>query len=273
MVSLKDVTWKREGKAILNHISWDVNENEHWVILGLNGSGKTSILNVLTGYQWASSGVVQVLGQTFGETNVPELRKSIGWVSSSVDDRFSARGTDTALEVVLSGKHASIGLYEEVTNDDKIRAKKWLKELHIESLENRHVMSLSQGEKRRVMIARALMASPDILILDEPCNGLDIFSREQLLETIQTLATTKGGPTLLYVTHHIEEVVPAISHALLIHNGSIVAKGEKRTTLTENNLEKTFQLPVSLTWEDERLWVSIKSKTKTREVGLYELSD
>jgi iron complex transport system ATP-binding protein len=260
VVSLKDVMWKRDGKTILHNITWDVFNHEHWTILGLNGSGKTSILNLLTGYQWASKGEVHVLGQKFGQVNIPELRKSIGWVSSSVDERYAIRGQDTALEVVLSGKHASIGLYEEITKADIERAKHLLSQLKIEMLTDQRFVTLSQGQKRRVIIARALMASPKILILDEPCNGLDLYSREQLLETIQQLATAKEGPTLLYVTHHIEEVVPAISHALLLNSGAIVAKGDKHSTLTETNLEKTYQLPVSVNWKDERLWVSLKSK-------------
>ncbi|MFC0470110.1 ABC transporter ATP-binding protein [Halalkalibacter kiskunsagensis] len=259
IVSLKDVLWKRDGKTILHNITWDVSLHEHWVILGLNGSGKTSILNLLTGYQWVSQGEVHVLGQKFGQTNIPELRKSIGWVSSAVDERYATRGQDTALEVVLSGKHASIGLYEEITEVDIRRAKQLLVKLKIERLTDQRFVTLSQGQKRRVIIARALMPSPKILILDEPCNGLDLYSREQLLETIQQLATAKEGPTLLYVTHHIEEMVPAISHALLLNSGTIVAKGDKHSTLTEKNLEQTYQLPVSIDWKDERLWVSIKS--------------
>ncbi|WP_227939505.1 ABC transporter ATP-binding protein [Alkalihalobacillus deserti] len=262
IVSLKNVMWSREGRTILDQISWDVSPGEHWVILGLNGSGKTSILNLLTGYQWASKGEVHVLGEKFGQTNIPELRKSIGWVSVSVDERYAGRGSDIALEVVISGKHASIGLYEEVTKEDIVRANALLTELRIEHLARQPFMKLSQGEKRRVIIARALMGQPKILILDEPCNGLDLYSREQLLETIERLASIEGGPTLLYVTHHLEEVVPTISHALLINHGKIVAQGEKQSVLTEFNLEKTFQLPVVVKWEDERPWVSIKKSVE-----------
>ena len=262
VVSLQNVMWKREGKTILDHITWNVSQGEHWVILGLNGSGKTSILNLLTGYQWASNGEVHVLGEKFGQTNIPELRKSIGWVSVAVDERYAGRGTDDALEVVISGKHASIGLYEEVKQEDIVRANALLVELRIEHLAKHPFMKLSQGEKRKVIIARALMGQPKILILDEPCNGLDLFSREQLLETIDRLARVEGGPTLLYVTHHLEEVVPTISHALLINQGKVVAQGEKHSVLTEAYLEKTFQLPVSVNWKEERPWVSIKKNVE-----------
>lgn len=262
IVSLQNVMWKREGKTILDQISWDVSPGEHWVILGLNGSGKTSILNLLTGYQWVTKGNVHVLGEKFGQTNIPELRKSIGWVSSSVDERYAGRGSDTALEVVISGKHASIGLYEEVTNDDMVRANELLVELRMDHLAKQPFMKLSQGEKRRVIIARALMGQPKILILDEPCNGLDLYAREQLLETIERLTSVEGGPTLLYVTHHLEEVVPTVSHALLINSGKIVAQGEKEPILTELNLERTFQLPVALKWEEGRPWISIKKNVE-----------
>ncbi|ARK30624.1 ABC transporter ATP-binding protein [Halalkalibacter krulwichiae] len=258
VVALKDVVWKREGRMILNQINWQVIKGQHWVILGLNGSGKTSILNLLIGYQWCSKGEVHVLGQKFGQTNIPELRKSIGWVSSSVDERYTARGSDSALDVVISGKYASIGLFEQVTDEDCTRARHLLKELRIEHLANHSFLKLSQGEKRRVVIARALMAQPKLLILDEPCNGLDLYSREQLLETIERLSMVEGGPTLLYVTHHIEEVIPTISHVLLVNDGEVVAQGEKHKTLTKENLEKTFRLPITVKWQDERAWVTIK---------------
>ncbi|GAE34369.1 ABC transporter ATP-binding protein [Halalkalibacter akibai] len=258
VVTLKDIQWRRDGKTILEQISWEVSKGQHWAILGLNGSGKTSILNLITGYQWASKGEVAVLGRKFGQTNIPELRKSIGWVSVGVDERYASRGNDTALSVVISGKYASIGLYEDVSQADRNKAEELLLELRIAHLAQQSFMKLSQGEKRRVIIARALMSQPELLILDEPCNGLDLFSREQLLETIGRLASVTGGPTLLYVTHHLEEVVPAISHALLIKEGKIVAQGDKHETLTESNLSTTFQLPVSIRWQENRPWVSFK---------------
>lgn len=259
VISLQNIKWHRNGKDILKNVSWNVNSGEHWALLGLNGSGKTSILKMITGYQWPNNGEVSVLGNLFGKTNIPELRKSIGWVSSSLDDQFHTRPSDTALEVVISGKFASIGIYEEITQQDVDKAIELLERFRIKHLANQLITSLSQGERRKVMIARALISSPKLLILDEPCNGLDIYSKEELLSTIEEMIAVPGGPTLLYVTHHIEEIVPSISHALLIRSGEVVAEGDKSSTLTETLLEQTFRVPISLEWENRRPWIRIKT--------------
>ncbi|MFE4351697.1 ABC transporter ATP-binding protein [Peribacillus butanolivorans] len=264
VISLKNINWKRNGNQILNGVSWEVQTGEHWALLGLNGSGKTSLLKMITGYQWPNSGgEVSVLGNIFGKTNIPELRKSIGWVSSSLDQEYQSRPNDTALEVVLSGKFASIGLYEEITENDIKKANKLLEQFRIKHLSNQFIQSLSQGEKRKAMIARALMSSPRLLILDEPCNGLDIYSKEELLTTIEDLTAASNGPTILYVTHHIEEIVPSITHALLINSGNVIAKGDKKNTLTESLLEKTFRVPITLEWDNDRPWIRIKSMLTT----------
>ncbi|MFE0508026.1 ABC transporter ATP-binding protein [Peribacillus butanolivorans] len=264
VISLKNINWKRNGNQILNGVSWEVQTGEHWALLGLNGSGKTSLLKMITGYQWPNSGgEVSVLGNIFGKTNIPELRKSIGWVSSSLDQEYQSRPNDTALEVVLSGKFASIGLYEEIKENDVKKANKLLDQFRIKHLSNQFIQSLSQGEKRKAMIARALMSSPRLLILDEPCNGLDIYSKEELLTTIEDMTAAPNGPTILYVTHHIEEIVPSITHALLINSGNVIAKGDKKNTLTESLLEKTFRVPITLEWENDRPWIRIKSMLAT----------
>ncbi len=262
VIQLNEIIWNRDNKKILNGVSWKVNKGEHWAILGLNGSGKTSLLKIITGYQWPTKGNVSVLGNIFGKTNIPELRKKIGWVSTSLDEKFHSRPSDTAIEVVLSGKNASVGLYEEITEIDVEKASELLQQFRISDLTDQAFSSLSQGEKRKVMIARALMSSPSLLILDEPCNGLDLYSKEELLSTIEKLTQSAEGPTLLYVTHHIEELVPSISHALLLNKGNVIANGQKKSVLTEKLLEKTFDLPISLGWEDERPWIRIKSMNK-----------
>ncbi|WP_026582319.1 ABC transporter ATP-binding protein [Bacillus sp. J33] len=258
VISLNNISWKRNGKKILDKVSWEVQKGEHWALLGLNGSGKTTILNLITGYQWPNEGQVTVLGNLFGKTNIPELRRSIGWVSTSLDDKFQFRPADTTLEIVLSGKFASIGLYEDITQNDLDQAKALMKQLGISHVENQTLTSLSQGEKRKAMIARALMSSPRLLILDEPCNGLDIFSKEELLSSIEKLMAQPGGPTILYVTHHIEEIVPSISHVMLLNSGKVVAQGEKKAILTEQRLEETFRVPLSLVWEDGRPWIRVR---------------
>ncbi|SEA26885.1 iron complex transport system ATP-binding protein [Thalassobacillus cyri] len=259
IISLKGIEWKQKDKTILKDITWNVEKGEHWALLGLNGSGKTSLLNMIIGYQWPTNGEVTVLDRRFGETNILELRKSIGWVSTSLDERFKHHGGETASEVVLSGKHATIGIYDEITAEDINRANHLLQQFRIGHLAGQKFSSLSQGEKRKTMIARAWMASPELLILDEPCSGLDILSREELLQTIDQMNHSADGPTLIYVTHHTEEVIPSISHALLLHSGRIVASGEKHRTLTEGSLQETLELPLALEWDNGRPWIRVQS--------------
>ncbi|PLT35145.1 ABC transporter ATP-binding protein [Bacillus sp. V5-8f] len=260
VISIRNVTWKQEGKAILNNISWEIKKGENWALLGLNGSGKTSILKMITGYQWPTTGDVSVLGNQFGKTNIPMLRRSIGWVSTSLDDKFHIRQFDTGLEVVLSGKFASVGLFEDITEKDLDKAYHLLEQFNIGHLANEVITTFSQGEKRKAMIARSLMAGPRVLILDEPCNGLDIKSKEQLLSTIEQMSAMPDGPTLLYVTHNVEEIIPSISHVILMHSGGIIAQGDKEHTLTEPLLQNTFDVPLSLDWENDRPWIRVKSE-------------
>lgn len=157
MISLENISLKREGKTILKNVSWAVTRGEHWSILGLNGSGKTTLLKIINGYLWPTEGRVRVLDQTFGQTNIPELRKKIGWVSSSIQQRF--RPSDSVLSIVLSGKFGSIGLYDTVQESDIEKAHDLMKLLACETFMNQNYESLSQGEQQRVLIARALMAS------------------------------------------------------------------------------------------------------------------
>src|SRR5690625_2651172 len=234
IISLENILWRRGEKTILNDISWEVNKGEHWALLGLNGSGKTSLLKVITGYQWPNKGDVSVFGYEFGRVNIQQLRKSIGWVSTSLDDRFHMRTRDTALEIILSGKTATVGLYEDVSQEDVERAEQLLEQFNISHVGHQFFPTLSQGERRKAMIARAMMASPHLLILDEPCNGLDIYSKEELLETIENMCQAKDGPTVIYVTHHVEEIVPSISHSILLRSGNVVQSGKKEDVLTEH---------------------------------------
>lgn len=261
IISVKDVVWKRKGKVILDQISWDVFKGQHWVMIGLNGSGKTSLLNLITGYQWASSGEIHILGHRLGAVELRELRKSIGWVSSSLSERYRERMGDTAKGVVISGKYASVGLEYQtgVTKEDEERAAELLARFEADYLADQPYNQLSNGEKQKVLLARAWMAKPKLLILDEPCSGLDIRAREDLLATIDQIGATPDGPTMIYVTHHIEEIMPSFTHALFIKDGRIVTKGEKKSVLTDAVLEETFKLPVRVHWENERPWVTIQS--------------
>lgn len=256
ILSMKDVSWRRNGRTILQEINWDVEEGQHWAILGLNGSGKTTILNMLNGYIWPTVGTIRVLGKIFGKTDIRELRKSIGWVSSSLEMRI--RSMQSTQDVIISGKFASIGLYEEPDSADYEKAFVLMEDLGCAHLRDRTYETCSQGEKQKVLIARALMASPKLLILDEPTNGLDFIAREDLLNTVNQLAVKDGGPTILFVTHHIEEVLPVFSHTLLLKQGTVYAQGERENVLSSARLTEFFKKNVQVNWYHDRAWMALQ---------------
>ncbi len=255
IISLTDVVLQRGNKEILNNITWSIQQNEHWGILGLNGSGKTSLLNIVSGYHFPSSGEVTVLGNLFGKTNLPELRKEIGFVSSSLERFAQFFNNETVERVVVSGKFASFGIYEQVEQEDWDKADALLTSLRLVFLKGKPYHQLSEGEKRRVLIARSLMSDPKMLILDEPCSGLDILSREQFLGVMEEVVN--NGCHIIYVTHHIEELVEAMTHVLLLKDGEIVAAGPKQDVLTDDYLTATYRVPVTISWRDGRPWLGI----------------
>lgn len=260
IVNLRSISWKREGNHILRDISWTVWNNEHWAIIGNNGSGKTSLLNLLHGYIWPSSGSATVLGHHFGESSMQKLRESISWVSSSLSERQqSGHPEDSVLEVVISGLFSSIGVYQEVVHEHIKRGYGALSLFGAEKLADRTFQSLSQGEKQRVLLARAWIGQPDLLILDEPCTGLDVKTREELLHAVERMGQQKDGPSLIYVTHHIEEIMPVFTHVLALKDGKVTASGDKYSTLTDEVLSLTFDIPISVSWTANRPWIQVKT--------------
>lgn len=253
MIDVQHVTWKRGPLTLLNDVNWQVGDGEHWALLGLNGSGKTTLLNMITGYLWPTEGSISVLGHTYGDVDLRQLRKSIGWVSSSLQEKL--HGTDRTQYVVISGKHATIGLYDKLDDNDLDRAKHWMNTLGCGHLWDREYRTCSQGEKQKLLIARALMANPRILILDEPCNGLDLFSREQLLNSISALAAREDTPSLIYVTHHTEEILPVFRHSLLLRRGEVVERGLTKDLMNVDVLTRFFEAPVEVDWHGERVYV------------------
>lgn len=225
-------------------------------MIGLNGSGKTSLLSIISTYEIPSSGSVEVLGKQFGNAYLPELRKKIGYVSSSLEKFSDYYWNETIERIIISGKFASFGIYDKILDEDRERAAGLLEEFRLEHLAGKKYKLLSEGEKRRVLIARALMGKPDLLILDEPCSGLDILAREQFLEALEIAA--KSNVHLVYVTHHIEELMPEISHVLLLKEGKIVASGPKEDVLTDEWLSETYQVPVTVEWRADRPYLTIK---------------
>lgn len=254
IIALKQVSWRRNGRTILDGISWRVKPGEHWVIIGLNGSGKTSLLNLVTGYEWPSKGEISLLGHPLGRVELRLLRRQIGWVSAALQERYRSQEELSAREVVLSGRFGSIGLWDEVRPEDREEADHLLAQFRIEHRADTPFCLLSSGERQRVLLARAWMAQPQLIILDEPCSGLDIKAREELLATIEELGSRKG-PTMIYVTHHIEEVMPCFTHALLLKGGTIVAQGPKGEVLAADKLSATFDLAVTVEWHDGRPWI------------------
>lgn len=244
VLAVSDLLVQRGKKTILNRISWQVHRGESWVILGANGSGKTSLLSALTGYLTPSEGEIHLLGETFGETDWRDLRTYVGIVSSSILQRMP--NDETPLKTVISGKYAMIDYWGKIKAPDVDEARRILREVEAEHLEDRPWLHLSQGERQRVLIGRALMAKPKVLILDEPCSGLDPVAREHFLRLVERLASRSHGPTIIFVTHHVEEIRPIFTHVLLLANGEITAQGPIKTVLTSAKLTEAFGHPIRL---------------------------
>jgi len=254
---MKGVSWLVGEARILRDINWTVRRGEHWAIIGLNGSGKTSLLIMVNGYIWPSEGEICVLGKRFGRYDVRDLRKKIGWASSSLQEKLYV--SETAEEIVLSGRFATIGLYDKPRQKDRERARALLAYFQCGHAAMQPYGSLSQGEKQKVLIARALIQNPRLLILDEPCAGLDIISREQILSLIQDIGSQASGPSILYVSHHIEEILPVFTHVLLLRRGEAHSQGSMREILTKKNLSNFFEQTVSIRWSKGRALVHMTS--------------
>ncbi|MDN6967354.1 ABC transporter ATP-binding protein [Oenococcus sp. UCMA 17063] len=244
ILSFQNVFLIKEDRQILNDISWTVKEKENWAILGLNGAGKTTLLKMIYGDIWPTKGKLEVLGKIFGHTNIPVLKRRIGWVSIALQDQFHS--SDLVEEIVLSGKFASIGLYESYSEDEMQEAKAEITRLGGTKLIGKPYCILSQGERQLVLIARALMAKPELLILDEPCNGLDLFAREVLLEKISKIAHSLSRPSLLFVSHYTEELLPCFGNVLLLKGGSIYASGRREKILSEKILTSFYEKPIKM---------------------------
>nr|NNM90285.1 ATP-binding cassette domain-containing protein [Bacilli bacterium] len=245
MIHLQNVTVMRQGKAILQDITWH-NEHHHYAILGANGAGKTTLLQLIMGYLWPTQGSIRVLGHTLGKYDVRELRKEIGFVSSALDQRLD--NTEEALNIVISGRHATHAMYHTITQAEREFAMHQLHRVGATNIATTRFGALSHGEKQKVLLARSLMAQAKMLILDEPCNGLDFPSREDLLDTIEAVAQSSDAPILLYVTHYPNEIVPSISHALLVKAGKVWNEGAKADVLTSQWLTSLYDRDVAVSF-------------------------
>src|SRR3989338_4736730 len=237
IIELQNISLYRGKTQILKDISWKINRGEHWALIGPNGAGKTSLLKIISGIIWPSSGKVKVLGKEFGKTDLRELKKKIGWVSSFLVEKIQQN--EDIIKIIISGKFASFGVYEKITEKDRKKAKGLLRLMSCDYIIDRSFSVISQGEKQKVLIARALMAQPLILLLDEPCIGLDIKARESLLASISKLCK-EADTTIIYVTHHIDALVKEIDNALLLRNGKVFMQGKKKKILNTKNLGRMF---------------------------------
>ncbi|AXL12337.1 ABC transporter ATP-binding protein [Microbacterium foliorum] len=246
-----DVVVRREGRDIIDHVTWQVDDDQRWVILGPNGAGKTTLLQLADTLMHPTSGTVTVLGETLGRTDVFELRPRIGFASSAMAKRVPR--DETVLNTVLTAAFSVLGRWNEGYEDiDERRALRVLADWRLDHLAERTFGTLSDGEQKRVQIARAVMTDPELLLLDEPTASLDLGSREELLALLSGYASSPTTPAMLMVTHHVEEIPVGFTHVLLMREGRIVAAGPIAETLTADALSEAFGMPIVLSSEDGR---------------------
>ncbi len=251
VVELADVSVVRGGARLLSHVDWTVEEDERWVVLGSNGAGKTTLLQVLSTHLHPSEGVAGILGEVIGAVDVFELRPRIGLTSASLGDRVPP--SERVSDVVVSASYAVLGRWRETYDDsDHERAGRLLDELGVRDLAGRAFGTLSEGERKRTLIARALMTDPELLLLDEPAAGLDLGGREDLVSTLSVLATDPESPVTILVSHHVEDVPPGFTHVLMLRKGEVVVAGPIEKALNARALSETFGLPLTLESVDGR---------------------
>ena len=241
LLQISNLYVQRGDTTILYDIHWSIRPGEHWVLLGPNGCGKTSLLKTLLGYLSPSKGSIELLGKRYGSDDWRDVRIRLGIVTSAI--QASIPPAEVAEETVISGKYAQLDLWMATTRADRASAKKFLNLMGAEGLAGRPWLYLSQGERQRVLIARALMAKPRVLILDEPCAGLDPVARSEFLSFVERLARTPRAPALVLVTHHIEEIRPVFTHAIALKRGRLVHSGRIRDIITSRVLTDVFEAP------------------------------
>jgi len=246
-----DVVVRREGRNIIDHVTWQVQDDQRWVVLGPNGAGKTTLLQLADTLMHPTSGTVSVLGETLGRTDVFEVRPRIGFASSAMAKRIPR--DETVLNSVLTAAYSVLGRWnEEYEGIDERRAMRVLAEWKLDHLADRLFGTLSDGEQKRVQIARAVMTDPELLLLDEPTASLDLGSREELLALLSGYASSPTTPAMLMVTHHVEEIPVGFTHVLLLRDGEVVAAGPIEQTLTAEALTEAFGMPIVLTADGGR---------------------
>jgi iron complex transport system ATP-binding protein len=255
VLDLIGVTVTRDGNALIDAVTWRVAEGERWVVLGPNGAGKTTLLQVCAARLHPSKGTATVLGERLGSTNVFELRPRIGLSSAALADRLPP--AERVRDVVLTAAYAVSGRWNEAYDQlDHGRSDDLLKVFGVAHLADRTFGTLSEGERKRVQLARSLMTDPELVLLDEPAAGLDLGGRETLVQDLAELAGDPRSPVLVLVTHHVEEIPPGFSHALLLRSGAVVAAGPIGEVLTDETLSDAFGVPLRVRHDEER-WSAV----------------
>lgn len=250
-LNFTDVVVRREGRNIVDHVNWVVTDDQRWVVLGPNGAGKTTLLQLAATFLHPSQGTVEVLGERLGKTDVFELRARVGFASSAMARQVPR--DETVLNAVLTAAWSVLGRWNEQYEDlDERRAMRVLRAWRLEELADRTFGTLSDGEQKRVQIARAVMTDPELLLLDEPTASLDLGAREELLALLGGYASAPSTPAMVMVTHHVEEIPIGFTHALLLRDGAVVASGPIDQTLTAANLSQAFGMPITLDVNDGR---------------------
>jgi iron complex transport system ATP-binding protein len=251
VIAMQGVGVVRDGATLLDHIDWAVDHDQRWVILGPNGAGKTTALRVASTRLFPTRGTVDILGERMGAVDVFELRPRIGLSSAALGERIPAR--EKAKDVVLTASYGMVGRWRERYDIwDDVRADAVLAQVGCTHLADRTYGTLSEGERKRVQIARALMTDPEVLLLDEPAAGLDLGGREDLVGRLSTIAADPSAPTTVLVTHHVEEIPMGFTHALLLRGGQVVAAGGLHESMTQATLSDTFGVSLRLDYRDGR---------------------
>jgi iron complex transport system ATP-binding protein len=251
VLEFAEVSVRRGEATLLDRVSWTVEEDDRWVILGPNGAGKTTLLQVAAAQLHPSSGVAGILDEVLGTVDVFELRPRIGLTSAAVAERIPR--DERVHDVVVSASYGVVGRWREAYDGlDHERAQALLIEVGVKHLADRTFGTLSEGERKRVQIARSLMVDPELLLLDEPAAGLDLGGREDLVSTLSVLAADADSPAIVLVSHHVEEIPPGFTHALLMRDGRVVTQGVLDEVLTQESLSATFGMPLVLRHEDGR---------------------
>src|SRR5699024_1199676 len=255
---LKNIARRKQGNEIIKNVSWQINEGEKWMLYGLNGAGKTTLLNILNGYESHTDGELILFGMQPGKQgySAENVRNQIGFVSNSLMSRF--QDGEVVLDVVISGIFKSIGVYKEVLPEHIETAKQYLEQMGMIQFEKQYYGYLSTGERQKVLIARALMGNPKLLILDEPASGLDFIAREDLLNALDTLYKQNPELAVIYVTHFVEEITNNICHGFLLKDGSCYKQGKIEEVLNSNTLSDYFNRKVTLVSQNQRYSLFLK---------------